>query len=225
MEPNSGGGLRRHFTYSNVMSTIAVFLVVAGGTALAVTLPANSVKSNTVKNNALKSVDLKDGKGVKGADVVDASLTGTDIADGGVGLADLANGAVNSAKILDSSVSGKDVATDTLTGADIVEGTLKQVPDAAKLGGKSPSAFTSSSIYKNESAVGAGTTLGDETQYIDQGCNAGDVLLSGGPANIDAETDLLESFPSPGVTTFWRARVNKNGMTDSFSVVVLCADQ
>lgn len=182
---SSSNRIRRHLTYANVMSTLAVFLLLAGGTALAAGLAKNSVKSKTVKDNALKSVDLKDGKAVTGDDVTDDSLTGTDIA----------------------------------------ESTLGQVPDASQLQGRSPSSFVASSVYLRESAVSAGTTLGDGTQYIDRACDPGDVMLSGGPANINAATDLLESFPTPGSTTSWRARVNKNGLADTFSVVVLCANQ
>ena len=184
MEP-SNNRVRRHFTYPNVMSTLAVFLVLAGGTALAAALPNNSVKSKTVKDNSLKSIDLKDGKAVTGDDVADDSLTGTNIA----------------------------------------ESSLGQVPDAAQLQGKAASSFVASAVYKKESAIGAGTTLGDGTQYIDEACDAGDVLLSGGPANILKTTTLLESFPTPGLTNSWRARVNKNGQTDNFSVVILCANQ
>jgi hypothetical protein len=65
--------------------------------------------------------------------------------------------------------------------------------------------------------------LGDGTQVISQACDAGEILLSGGPANIAPTTTLLESFPSPGGTNSWTARVNKNGQVDNFSVVVLCA--
>ncbi len=179
------GPKRRRFSYANVMSTLSVFMILAGGTAAAATLSADSVNSKTVKDNKLKSIDLKDGKAVAGVDVID----------------------------------------DSLTGLDIDESTLAQVPDAAKLGGKAPASFLSSSIYKAESAVGPGTTLGDGTQVISKSCDPGDVLLSGGPANINAATTLLESFPSPGTTNGWTARVNKNGLTDNFSVVILCADQ
>jgi hypothetical protein len=206
---------RRRMSYANVMSTISVFMVLAGGTALAAQLPANSVNSKTVKDNKLKSVDLKDGAAVSGADVVDASLTGGDIANGSVNTVDIADGAINSAK----------VPNDALNGADIDETTLGQVSDAASLQGRGPASFLSSSVYKNESAVTAGQTLGDGTHVLSATCNPGDVLLSGGPANINAATTLLESFPSPGSTNSWSARVNKNGGTDNFSVVVLCIDQ
>jgi len=95
----------------------------------------------------------------------------------------------------------------------------------ATLQGRAPASFLASSIYKKESPIAAGTTLGDGTQVISASCEPGDVLLSGGPANINATTTLLESFPSPGTTNGWTARVNKNGNTDNFSVVILCADQ
>jgi hypothetical protein len=199
------GRERGRFSYANVMSTVSVFLVVAGGTAFAASLAPNSVNSKTIKDNAVKSIDLKDGKAVSTDDVIDNSLTGTDVAD--------------------SSLTGTDVADNSLTGDDVNESTLAQVPDSARLAGRAPASFLSSSVYKNESAVAAGTTLGDGTEVLDASCNPGDVLLSGGPANIRSTTTLLESFPSPGSTNSWTARVNKNGQTDNFSVVVLCIDQ
>jgi hypothetical protein len=206
---------RRRLSYANVVSTVSVFLVVAGGTAFAASLAPNSVGSKTVKDNALKSIDLKDGKAVSTEDVVDASLTTTDLADN----------AVASAKIADDAVTSAKVANNSLTGDDVNEATLGQVPDSARLQGRSAASFLSSSVYKKESAVGPGTTLGDGTQVDSAQCNPGDILLSGGPANIRDTTDLLESFPQPGVLNGWQTRVNKNGQTDNFNTVVLCIDQ
>ena len=70
---------RIRITYANVMSTIAVFVVLSGGTAIAAGVAPNSVRSASVQNNSLLSADLKDGKGVTGVDVKDNSLTGADI--------------------------------------------------------------------------------------------------------------------------------------------------
>jgi hypothetical protein len=81
---------------------------------------------------------------------------------------------------------------------------------------------TLSSVYKNESAIEAGTDHGDGTSIITEACNAGDILLSGGPANVSGTSWVVESFPSPGSTNSWTARINKAGLTDNFSVVVLC---
>ena len=187
--------------YANVMSTLAVFLVVAGGTAFA----ASTINSRAVKDNSLKSIDLKDGKAVATTDVIDGTLTGTDVADG--------------------SLTGADVADASLTGDDVDETTLGQVPDSAKLAGRTAGSFLGSSVYKSESALAPGTQLGDGTFVADAACAPGDVLLSGGPANIRDTSVMLESFPSPGSTDSWSVRINKNGQTDNWSVVILCVDQ
>ena len=150
------------------------------------------------------------------------ALPGTESVNSG----DVKNESLKSVDLKDGkAVAGSDVIDESLTGTDVDESTLGQVADAATLNGKAPSAFLSSSVYKKESAVEAGTTLGDGTEVISVACDPGDVLLTGGPANIKSTTTLLESFPSPGSTNSWTARVNKNGQADNFSVVLLCANQ
>jgi hypothetical protein len=52
--------LSSRLTYANVMSTIAVFLALAGGVYAAVTLPANSVGAKQIKANAISSPKVKD---------------------------------------------------------------------------------------------------------------------------------------------------------------------
>ncbi len=97
--------------------------------------------------------------------------------------------------------------------------------DADSVDGEDATSFTSSDIYKRESAVDAGTSLGDGTFLKAQACDSGDVMLSGGPANVNPTSVMVKSFPSPGSTSSWSARINKNGATDNFSVVVICANQ
>jgi hypothetical protein len=97
--------------------------------------------------------------------------------------------------------------------------------NADQVDGKSASEFVASNIYKRESAIAAGTDKGDGTFVISQACDPGDVLLSGGPANVNGSSAMVESFPSPGSTNSWSARIQKNGLADNFSVVVICADQ
>lgn len=74
--------LRERFTYANVMSTLAVFLLLASGTAYASHL---IVRSTDVVDGSLISKDLKNGFAVKGADVTNDSLTGDDIEEGTLG--------------------------------------------------------------------------------------------------------------------------------------------
>lgn len=104
--------------------------------------------------------------------------------------------------------------------ADLLDGR-----DSSEFVPTNTNSFVKNSIYKRESAVVAGTQLGDGTFVASMTCDPGDVLLSGGPANISATSVMLESFPSPGSTNSWSARINKNGAADNWNVVVLCANQ
>lgn len=97
--------------------------------------------------------------------------------------------------------------------------------NADQVDGKHAGAFVSADTYKKESAVAQGRQLGDGTFVMDQGCDPGDVVLSGGPANIRATSTVLESLPSPGQTRSWTVRINTNGQSDEFSIVVLCGRQ
>lgn len=150
-------------------------------------------------------------------------ITSAKLADNAVTTAKIADNAITLAKMADNSVGSAEVVTDSLTGTDINESTLGIVPNADLLDGLNSTAFMRSGVYASESAVGAGTDLGDGTFFIDHGCSAGDILLSGGPANVSGASDLVESFPFG--TASWRARIHKNGATDNFNVVVLCANQ
>jgi hypothetical protein len=117
---------RSRLTYSNVMSSIAVFLALGTGTAYATHLVVNS---SDVVNESLLSEDLKDGAAVRSSDVVNGQISGADLADGTVASADVRN----------EALTGSDVESDSLTGADIREGTLGQVRTAT-LGGLGRSA-------------------------------------------------------------------------------------
>ena len=53
--------IRKRLTYANVMSTIAVFLVLGGATAIAAGLAKNSVGSRQLKKEAVTSAKIKSG--------------------------------------------------------------------------------------------------------------------------------------------------------------------
>lgn len=144
--------MRRHLTYGNVVSTLALFLVLAGGSAFAAKSlrhaprmqPLNSVNSTKVKDNTLTGADLNDGEGVTGADFVPGTLSAGDFAPGAVGQGKLAPGAVDGNRIPDGSltatklaagavrrgdlapgaVDASSIAVGGLTGADVADGSL-----------------------------------------------------------------------------------------------------
>ncbi len=71
---------RRDPLIGNVLALVALFIAL-GGVAWA----AAKIDSGDVKDNSLKSEDLKDGKGVQGADVVPDSLSGAAVDEGSLG--------------------------------------------------------------------------------------------------------------------------------------------
>jgi hypothetical protein len=93
--------IRKRLTYANVMSSIAVFLILGGATALAATqLAKNSVGTKQLKKNAVTKAKIK-------------------------------KNAVTTAKIKNDAVTGAKVKDGSLTGSDINVGTLGTVPSAA----------------------------------------------------------------------------------------------
>ena len=91
--------IRGHFTYANVISTLFVFLLLAGGTALAAKgLAKNSVGAKQLKANAVTTAKIKKAAVTK-AKLGNNAVTGTALADGAVTGAKIADGAVTGAKI------------------------------------------------------------------------------------------------------------------------------
>lgn len=96
--------MRRRISYSDVMASVAVFLVLGGGAYAALSVPKNSITSKQIKKGAVKRSDLAKnavgkkqikGSAVTGSKVADDSLTGSDIDEAtldGVANAERVNG-------------------------------------------------------------------------------------------------------------------------------------
>jgi hypothetical protein len=76
--------IRQHLTYANVMATIAVFIALGGGTAVALT------GSNTVQSD-----DLGPGSQVTAPDVAANAVNGSDVLNNSIASADITNGTVS----------------------------------------------------------------------------------------------------------------------------------
>jgi hypothetical protein len=114
------GSLHRHFTYSNVMATIAVFVALGGASYAATQLPKKSVGTKQIKNNAVTTAKIKDG-----------AVTQSKLATGALGTA--TTGQVSQAEHANSADSA--VHANDATRAN----------DAGTLGGLPPSAFAPAS--------------------------------------------------------------------------------
>ena len=92
--------------------------------------------------------------------------------------------------------------------------------------GRNASSFLADSIYRlGQGQERTGDALGDGSKVLRQSCLPGDRLLSGGPASVNAASDVLDSFAAD--TSTWQARINDSAVSggDSFTVVILCVDQ
>jgi hypothetical protein len=122
--------IRKRLTYANVMSSIAVFLVLGGATALAAGLAKNSVGSKQLKKNAVTAAKIKN-NAVTGSKIQAAAVDGSKIAVGAVTAAQLGDGSVGTSKLADGAVTTGKLGNDAVTGDKVKESTLGQVPSAA----------------------------------------------------------------------------------------------
>ncbi|MGE5281116.1 MAG: hypothetical protein ACM3N0_02135 [Chloroflexota bacterium] len=91
--------IRTRLTYANVMSSIAVFLVLGGGAAYA----AQKIGSHQLKANSVTTAKIKR-NAVTRAKIRKNAINGVKIANGSVTNAKLANGSVTDAKIAAGAV-------------------------------------------------------------------------------------------------------------------------
>lgn len=127
------GFVRKRLTYANVMSTVAVFLVVAGGSALAAgTLGKNTVGTKQLKNNAVTGAKIKNG-----------AVTGDKIAAGAVGASSINTAGLtvpNASHAATADTAGKAAVATTATKATSAD-TATTANNALALGGKGPSSY------------------------------------------------------------------------------------
>ncbi len=126
--------IRKRITYANVMSSIAVFLVLGGATAFAATkIGANEIKANSIKT----------GKIVKEA----------------VTTSKLKKEAITTDKIANNAVTTAKIADDAVTGAKVQESSLGAVPNANQLGGIPASGYQQSLRWAVVQTTSAGASV------------------------------------------------------------------
>jgi hypothetical protein len=102
--------LRQRLTYANVMSSIAVFLILGGATAVAAKkigsneIKGNSITTGKVKKEAITRAKVKQAA-IDASKLADDSVATSKIADNAVTTGKIANGAVTTGKIANGAVN------------------------------------------------------------------------------------------------------------------------
>jgi hypothetical protein len=106
--------MRRHLTYSNVISTLCLVLILGGGAAYA----ANTVFSSDIVNGEVKTADIGNNQ-VRSVDVRNDTAPA-----GGLTAADLRPESVEGSEIADNSISSSEVLANSLNGSDIADASV-----------------------------------------------------------------------------------------------------
>jgi hypothetical protein len=170
-------------TYANVVSTLCLFLLLGGASALAATnLAKNSVGTKQIKKNAVVAAKIKNAA-VTNSKLADNAVTSGKIADAAVTNSKLADNAVTSGKITDAAVTALKLADNAVTNSKIANNAVT----SSKLADNS---VTSGKIADGQIRAGdLGTILTVQNTVqiaagaegtADVACPAGSIMLSGG---------------------------------------------
>jgi hypothetical protein len=187
-----------------VISCLALFMALTGS-AFAVGIAKNSVRSPQIVDGTVRTVDLHDG-----------SVTTPKLGIASVGTDQLAENAVTSAKVAPdsltaqdlapSSVTSSEVADQSLTGADIAPDSIR----ATQLG---------TITQRNISA----TIAAGKTGSVSANCEPGEQIISGGGQPSVFGVEMTTTRPS-GNGWLYQAK-NNTGTDQTITAFALCLVQ
>lgn len=111
--------IRAHLTYANLMSSLAVFLILGGASAVAAKQQTKKIGATQIKASAVTTAKIKN-----------AAVDTAKLKDGAVSAAKLGAGAVGTGALADGAVTNAKLAADAVTGDKVNESTLSEVPAA-----------------------------------------------------------------------------------------------
>lgn len=230
--------VRRRLTFSNVMATVAVGLVLTTGTAYAaatitsadivngtiapVDMKPNSIGTNIIKDNGVKSVDIRDSE-VTSIDILDGTVSSADILNETITAADLATNSVGAPEIATDAVGATEIADNTIDSGEVVDFGLTN-QDVGVLFAQ----VNADGTIANHSGGVTGFRIGTGTYEVDFGRNIsscaftatqGEAAVGGAVGAIMGVTDRSGNAEAVFVTV----RTDANAPADrAFQLVVVC---
>lgn len=183
--------LKRHLTFANVLSCMALFVALGGGVAVAAgKIGPNAVKATNIAKEAVTNPKLKK-QAVTSGKIKDGNVNAADLATGSVINSKLAKKAVTNAKLGNESVGTSKLAEKSVTEATLAAesvGTGKIDNEAITAAKLSPSFYLQ--LLKNASYVNsASITNAEPNKSATAECPAGKQAIGGG---VRLEGELKE---------------------------------
>jgi hypothetical protein len=183
------------------ISCLALFLALTGS-AFAVGIAKNSVRSAQIVDATVRTVDLRD-NAVNAQKIAPDAVAGEEIAENAVASPEVAADSLTNQDLGDASVASAEVADQSLSAADLGPSSVA----ASELAGIA--------VRSNSVKVAKGANGG-----VSVDCAPGERVLSGGGQPGHFGTEMTSSRPS-GNGWLYQA-VNNTGGEDTLTVFALC---
>jgi len=184
-----------------VISCVALFMALTGS-ALAVGIAKNSVRSAQIVDGSVRSIDLRDN-----------AVNAAKIAPSSVGSEELAENAVESPEVAPDSLTSQDLGAASVASPEVADQSLT----ANDLG---PDSVNASELGTVTLRTNSAKVAKDASGSVSANCAAGEQVLSGGGQPSHFGTEMTSSRPS-GNGWLYQA-LNKTGGEDTITAFVLC---
>lgn len=184
-----------------VISCVALFMALTGS-ALAVGIAKNSVRSAQIVDGSVRSIDLRDN-----------AVSAAKIAPSSVGSEELAESAVESPEVAPDSLTSQDLGAASVASPEVADQSLT----AGDLG---PDSVNASELGTVTLRTNSAKVAKDASGSVSANCAAGEQVLSGGGQPSHFGTEMTSSRPS-GNGWLYQA-LNKTGGEDTITAFVLC---
>jgi len=184
-----------------VISCLALFLALTGS-AFAVGIAKNSVRSAQIVDGTVRTIDLRDN-----------SVNAPKIAPAAVGNEEIAENAVESPEVAPDSLTSQDLGAASVASSEVVDQSLT-VNDLG------PDSVGSSELRTVSVRTNSATVAKDANGTVTVQCAAGEQVLSGGGQPGHFGTEMTSSRPS-GNGWQYQAQ-NKTGGPETLTVFALC---
>jgi hypothetical protein len=236
--------LRRHLTFANAISCIALFVALSGAAYAATTLGKKSVKTQNLANGAVTTLKLKGGA-VTTLKLRNGAVTGPKIAPGAVGSGQIADGAVRSEQLGGGVVTSGKLKSGAVTGEKLAGGAVGvnqlganavatgKIQDDAVTASKLATSLSGMLVKNVSYASKASETNLTTPKSVTAECPTGKQVVGGGAKPILGDATktplLVASLPlvnGEGRRTGWTATAEgvEAGKTFAVEAVAICAE-